>query len=437
MQRRPYTWGWACLLGACLLGIGGVFQPARLQGEQNWPELRGPTGQGIALAEGLPIEWSSTHNVQWKSSIPGKGWSSPLYENRRIYMTTAVPLGEGDEGNQSLRALCLEADTGKILWNFEVFHQDGETAPTIQSKNSHASATPVLHERKLYVHFGHQGTACLNLDGKLLWRTRQIQYAPRHGNGGSPIVVDDLLIFSCDGESDPFVVALDRNTGQERWRTARNIEAENPFSFCTPLLIQVNGRPLVISPGSEMVGAYEPQTGKEIWRVRYPGGFSVVPRPVAGHGLVFVSSGFMTAGVFAIRPDGEGDVTETHVAWSEERGAPRSASLLLSGDELYMVSDGGVARCVDARTGAAHWTERLGGNFSASPLLAGGAVYFQNETGTAYVAKASTQQFELLATNTLDDIPDERTFASYAVGDGALFLRSEKHLFRIETLQKN
>ena len=429
LTTMKYLGHWASVMFA--LGTCAFAVVAEQPGAADWTQFRGPTGQGISHAKGLPVEWSSTKNITWKKRIPGTGWSSPLFVRGQIYLTTAVPLGDDEPMDRSLRAICLDGRSGATVWDNEVFLQDGKTAPGIHSKNSHASPTPIVHDGHLYVHFGHQGTACLSLDGKPLWRTRRVQYQPRHGNACSPIVADDNLIFTCDGQTDPFVIALDCATGKQRWRTFRDIATDSPFSFSTPLLIHVDGKPLVISPGSEKVGAYDPQTGQEVWHVIYPGGYSVVPRPVFGHGLVYVCSGFDKPTLYAIRPDGVGDVTETHVAWKSDRQAPHNSSVLLAGDEIYMVSDDGVGSCLDARTGQVHWTKRLGGNFSASPLLADGVIYFQNETGTACVVKAS-KEFQQLAKNTLDDIPQERTFASYAVGEGALLLRSEFHLYRIE-----
>ena len=209
-----------------------------------------------------------------------------------------------------------------------------------------------------------------------LWRKR-IDYQPVHGNGGSPIVVDGVVVFSCDGASDPFVIGLDAASGRELWRTPRKTRVNKPFSFSTPLAISVNGQTQVISPGSGAVVAYEPKSGKEIWRVRYPGGYSVVPRPVVGHGLTFVSSSYDTATLYAIRLGGEGDVTDSHVAWKLTKGAPHNPSTLLIGDELYVVSDKGILTCVDAKTGEQHYQERLGGNFSASPLFADGRIYLR------------------------------------------------------------
>jgi outer membrane protein assembly factor BamB len=408
-----------------LLVLGGLFSALVVRAE-NWPEFRGPTGQGIAGQTNLPLEWSATKNVAWKAPIPGAGWSSPVVFEGRVYLTTAVPVAEGKKGDQSLRALCLDAGSGKLLWDEEVFRQDGTTAPRIQAKNSHASPTPLVRGERLFVHFGHQGTACLDLSGKVLWRNTDLKYEPVHGNGGSPILVEDALIFSCDGYDKQFIAALDANNGKVLWQTERNSDAVKQFSFSTPLLITVKGQKQVISPFSNAVCAYDPATGKEIWRVRYSG-YSVVPRPVYGHGLVFICDGYESPVLLAIRPDGTGDVTETHVAWKRRENVPLTPSLLLVGDELYMVSDRGVATCLDARTGKVHWQERLGGNFSASPLAAGDRIYFQSEEGLGVVVRAGTK-FEKLAENDLG----ERTLASYAAADGALFIRTAKHLYRIQ-----
>ncbi len=402
-----------------LVAIGSLVPAAWAQ---DWPQFRGPTGQGISTAKDVPVKWSATSNVAWKTAIPGKGWSSPVVADGKVYLTTA---GGGPVG---LYAVCLDAATGKILWNTEVFQPDPKAARTMHQKNSPASATPVVTADRLYVHFGHLGTAALDLTGKVLWTQQTLKYSPVHGNGCSPVLVDKELVFSCDGQSDPFLVALDAGTGKINWKTPRNTTVRKTFSFCTPLVIEVDGSREIISPCSGLVGGYDPADGHEMWRVRYGEGYSVVPRPIYSHGLLFLSSGFDLAVLYAINPAGaKGDATRSAVAWTSNKGAPHTPSVVASGDEIYFISDKGLATCADQKTGKVYWEHNFTGGFSSSPVLAEGRVYFQNETGTGYVIKASTT-FEQLAENPLD----ERSLASYAVTDGALFIRTEGDLFRVK-----
>jgi glucose dehydrogenase len=330
-------------------------------------------------------------------------------------------------GDLSLDALAVDAQSGKLLWQQRLFLQVAATAPKIHNKNSHASPTPLVDDGRVYVHFGHQGTACLDVNGKVLWRNDTLRYPPVHGNGGSPVLVDGILIFSCDGGTSPFVVGLDAATGKQRWRYDRPAVAGKKFAFSTPAVIEVSGQKQVVSPGAGGVDALDPATGAPIWRVEYDSGYSVIPQPVFGHGLVFLSSGYDSPTVLAIRPDGRGDVTDTHVAWTLKKGAPHTPSPLLVGDELYLVADKGVATCVAARTGEQLWQERIGGNYSASPLWADGKIYIQSEEGPAIVLKPGTT-FERLAETGFA----ERTLASYAVGDSSLFIRTENHLYRVQ-----
>jgi outer membrane protein assembly factor BamB len=323
--------------------------------------------------------------------------------------------------------MCLDAKTGKALWDVEVLKQDGSKAPNIQSKNSHASPTPVVDAKakRLYVHFGHMGTACLDLDGKVLWTQTDLRYAPVHGNGGSPVLDGGLLVYSIDGSDKQCVVALDATSGKLQWQTDRHSQASRKFSFSTPLVIDVDGKKQVVSPASDTVCSYDLKSGDEVWRVTYDG-YSVTPRPVFAHGMVFVCSGFNNPSLLAIKPDGQGDVTKTHVAWTVRKNVPLTPSVLVDGDKLYMVADNGIASCLNAKTGESYWQERLGGNFSASPILTDGMVYFLSEEGVGHVIKSGTK-FERVAKNELK----ERTLASYAAADGALFIRTEGSLYRI------
>ena len=388
-----------------------------------WRQFRGPTGQGNATATDVPLRWAAASNVRWKAPVTG-GWSSPILSNGRLFVTSAVTKPSSDA---SLRAVCLDAATGRVGWDVEALTADSKKAEQIHEKNSLASPTPVVDFDRLYVHFGHMGTAAINFDGKVLWRQTALEYSPVHGNGGSPALVDDLIVFGCDGGEAPFLAALDRLSGEIRWKTPRRAKVEKSFSFSTPLVIEVDGKKQIVCPASGLVAGYDPGDGQELWRVRYGEGYSVIPRPVYAHGLLFICTGFNRPQLLAIRPVSHGgDLTATHIAWRHAKGVPNTPSPIVVGDELFFVSDSGVASCLDARTGKVHWSERLGGAFSASPVAAEGRVYFLNEEGTCYVVAADTE-YKLLATNELG----ERTFASPAVADGALFLRSESSVWRI------
>jgi outer membrane protein assembly factor BamB len=385
---------------------------------QDWPQFRGPDGQGRADVRNLPVEWSDgSANVVWKSPVRGLGWSSPVVQENEVWVTTA------DEEGRSLRAVCFDARDGRQLHDVEVFRQ--ESPGSVHTKNSHASPTPVLTGELVFVHFGAFGTACLSREGKVLWR-RKLEYNHVHGPGGSPLLSGELLIINCDGGDAAFVVALDAKTGDEVWRSDRPENPNKKFAFSTPLPVNVSGQTQVVSAGAGGVAGYDPRSGRELWRVDYPGGYSVVPRPVFGRGLVFLSSGYDQPVLYAIRPNGGGNVTETHVAWTQERNAPLNPSPLLVGEELYVVSDRGVAMCLDAQNGEIHWQQRLGGNFSASPLFGDGKIYFQNETGETTVISPG-KEYQELAVNTLPG----RTLATPALVEGAIILRTDTHLYRI------
>ena len=380
----------------------------------DWPEFRGPTGQGQSTETGLPLQWSESENIAWKVAIPGQGWSSPVVEGGEIWLTTA-------EENGSLQALAIEAASGRVLQAIEVFRHP--RLPSIHNKNSYASPTPILEGDRVYVHFGTLGTAALSRDGRILWTNQELRYEHRHGPGGSPALAGALLVISCDGTDRQYVVALDKNTGEIRWRKDRPVGA---MAYTTPLVIETEGGEQVVSAGGNRAVSYDPQTGEALWWIGYDG-FSLITRPVFGHGLVYLTSGYNRAVLFAVRPDGRGDVSGSHVAWRLERGAPNTPSPLLVGDEIYVVSDRGIASCLGARSGKLHWRQRLGGGFSASPVYADGRIYFLNESGETSVVKAGTS-FELLARNPLPG----RTLASIAVAEGAIFLRTATHLYRIE-----
>jgi outer membrane protein assembly factor BamB len=381
---------------------------------KDWPEFRGPMGQGHSDERGLPLTWSETKNVRWKVEIPGKGWSSPAILGDRIWLTTAT------EEGKSLRAISVDRKTGAILQNVEVFRL--KSLGNLNLKNSQASPTPVLEGERVYLHFGANGTACITRSGEMVWKTRLDYDNGQHGPGGSPVIYDDLLIVSCDGRDVQYVVALDKLTGKARWKKFR----EGYQAYTTPIVVRLPAGDQVISPGAFRAVSYEPRTGKEIWQVRYGDGFSNVPRPVYGNGLVFLCTGFQQPSLLAVRLDGRGDVTKSNIAWELNRGVSLTPSPLLVGDELYIVSDNGIASCIDSKTGALNWRVRLGGNHSASPIYADGRIYFLSEEGESVVI-APGKEFKELARNQLDG----QTLASMAVSDNSIFVRSQTHLYRL------
>ena len=386
-------------------------------GAQEWRQFRGPTGQGLADASGVPIEWDTAKNVAWKIAVTGRGWSSPVVAHGRVWLTTAVTQGR----DMSLRLLSFDAESGRAVQDVEVFRK--RSAGLLNAKNSHASPTAIVDDDRVYVHFGTEGTAALTLDGAIVWKA-QYGCTTQHGNGGSPVLHSGLLILTCDGFDAAYIVAIDARTGKERWKTWRR----QPWSqaYATPLVIRVGDADQIVSPAANYAAAYEPATGKEIWRVRYDDGFSNVPRPVFGRGLVFIATGFQQPSLLAVRPDGKGDVTRALVAWRLSRGVPLTPSPIVVGDLLYMINDNGILTCVEADTGTIVWQQRIGGSYSASPVMADGSIYIQSEEGVTTVFRPG-RSFQAVAVNRLD----EPVLASMAVAGRSLYIRTEERLYRI------
>jgi outer membrane protein assembly factor BamB len=295
----------------------------------------------------------------------------------------------------------------------------------MHGKNSHASPTPIIANEKIYVHFGYQGTACLSLDGDIEWVNRDLYFPPTHGNGGSPVLVEEMLIFTCDGGEDPKVVALDRATGQLAWEVARKADAKKTFSFCTPSVISVKGQTLVITPGSDKVMAIDPRTGEVVWSFRYTG-YSVVPKPIYIDGLVVISTGFDEAKMLAINPVGVGDITETNLVWELDRNVPKTPSMIAHNGLIYSISDDGIALCVQANSGEVQYRKRIGGNYSASPILAGGNLYFTSEQGRTTVIREGAD-FEIISECDLE----ERTLATMALWKNSFLFRTDNALYHI------
>ncbi len=344
--------------------------------EQNWPQFRGPHADGHADSRQLALTWSETDHVRWKTRIHDRGWSSPVVWGNQIWLTTARPDG------QQMFAVCLDLQTGRIIHDIRLFHV--ASPREIHLTNSYASPTPVIEAGRVYVNFGSYGTACLDTaTGKVLWQRRDLPCNHWRGPGSSPILFEDRLIIDFDGYDYQYVVALDKRTGKTRWKVDRDIDFQTDNgdykkAFCTPTVISVNGQKQLISPAAKAAIAYDPRTGKTLWRIRYRN-HSATSRPLFAHGLVYINSGFSKARLFAVRPDGHGDVTETHIKWVVERGIGSKPSQMLVDDLLYVLHDKGTALCIEALTGKRVWQQRLGGSFSASPIFAAGRIYFFNE----------------------------------------------------------
>jgi outer membrane protein assembly factor BamB len=391
----------------------------------DWAEFRGPDGTGQYTGKPIVTEWGTDKNVGWKTTIAGKGWASPIVVNGKIYLTTALP----KDGGQSLHALAIDAATGKIDWDTAVFMATAKLAGRQHGKNTYASPTSVCDGKNLFVHFGHMGTACLDLKGEIVWKKTDYQYSPVHGTGGSPILVGDSLIFSVDGADKQFVVALDKKTGEKKWLTDRKSKATKTFSFTTPQLITQNGKELLISTASDFVAAYDPKTGTEIWRAKYPdGGYSLIARPILANGKLVIQTGYDTAHLFVLDPTGEGDISK-NITWSTKNGAPHTPTPIAFGDEIYTVTDKGFLTCFESKTGKVNWSERLAGKgYSASPILADGKLYITSEEGVGQVIEANAKEFKELSKSELK----EKTFATFAAVEGALFVRTETQLYRFE-----
>jgi outer membrane protein assembly factor BamB len=411
--------------------------------EVNWPEFRGPRGDGTSLSTGLPLKWSPTENVKWHTPIHGRAWSSPVIWGDQIWLSTA------SEDGRELSALCLDKATGKIVRDKKLF--DVEKPQFAHKFNSYGSPTPAIEEGRVYVTFGSPGTACLDTKtGDVLWQRRDIECNHYRGAGSSPILWKDFLILNFDGSDVQFLMAFDKKTGKTAWKTGRSIdfrdldkdgkvEAEGDFrkAYATCQIAEIDGQPVLLSQGAKAFYAYEPATGAELWRVEERSTQGVGVRPLYAHGLVYTTTGWTRSHLMAIHPGKQGEALdvaekapagqELKIEWMTTRGTPKKPSPTVVGDLIFSVDDSGVASCWKAKTGEVVWNERLGGNFSASPLAADGRLYFCNEEGKTVVVP-SDGRFEKLAENELPG----GFMASPAVSGKALFLRTKTELWRIE-----
>jgi len=394
----------------------------------NWPDWRGPTGQGYSEATGLPLHWSETKNIVWKTPIHDHGYSTPVVWDDQIWLTTATKKGT------TLYAVCIDLNSGQIVHDIAVFHP--EKPQRIHRNNSYATPSAVVEKGFVYVHYGTHGTACLDTGtGEVLWRRSDLNCDHLQGPVSSPVLYEDLLIVPHEGTDVQFTVALDKKTGETVWRYDRPrelYEGVEPLyllkSYHTPLIVEVNGAPQLINTGAMLVTGHEPRTGKELWRVLYRDD-NPVSRVVSGHGLLFINSGGSPgdAHLLAVRQGGVGDVTDSHVVWKMTKDAPSQSSPVLVGDLLYTLTDQGKLICKQALTGETVWSERLKGQYGASLLYADGRIYISNKQGKTTVVEPG-RTFRVLAVNELDGFLG----ASPAVAGTSLLLRSKTHLYRVE-----
>jgi len=412
---------------------------------EDWPEWRGNGGQGISSAKGLPETWSETSAVVWKSELPGRGHSTPLVGGDHLWLTTAIEkvatpdqakarlaTNTGDQpltvlDSVSLRALCLDKTSGKVIHDIELLNvKEPQWAHQL---NSYASPSPILHEGRLYASFGSFGTVCLDTaTQKLLWKNEELHVMHENGPGSTPVLHGSHLIVHFDGSDVQFIAAFDTATGKVAWKTARSgtmdPRPQQRKAYGTPLIVTMNGQPTVVSPAADWVYGYEPTTGKELWKVAYEGlGFSMSVRPIADAERVYISTSFGKSQVIALKYAG---VPTPEVSWRNNKNAPKMCSPVLANDLLFYIDDGGIVSCVDPKTGEAHYRERLGGKFSASPIVADGKIYFASREGVVTVLPTS-KEFKILAQNTLDG----SLMASPIAVDGTLYLRTDKALYRI------
>ena len=418
------------------LTLGGLATYA------DWPEFRGPRGDGHASAPGdpkplgLPLHWSETNNIKWKTAIPFRGWSAPVVMGGQVWLTTAT------EDGRDCFAICVDAKTGKEVFNEKVFHHDSpEPLGNGASMNSYATPSPAIEPGRVYVHFGSAGTACLDTkSGKVLWKRDDLPCRHYRGPSSSVVLFENLVILTFDGADLQYLAALDKQTGATVWKTNRSVawndetvpgpmakDGDLRKAHSTPLLVTVGGKPQLLSSGAKAAYGYDPRTGQELWRVQYPD-WSGAPRPLFDNGLAFIVTGLTKKELWAVKTDGHGDVTETGVVWKLKTHIGKYASPLLVDGLIYTAAEESFVTCLEAATGQTVWTERVGGKYAASPIYADGRIYLFDQDGTTTLIKPG-RALEVLATNTLA----AGFMASPAVSGKALFLRTRTHLYRVES----
>lgn len=404
-----------------------LFALASATHAENWPEFRGPGRQGISSETNLPLKWNQKENILWKSAIPGDSWSTPIIWGDRVFLTTAT------EEGQSCRILCLEASTGKTLWDKEVFRQKPRKK---EQRNSYATPSPVTDGEKVYAVYGDGSFVAVNFQGEVVWTNRNYPFYSQHGLGASPILSGDLLIMTLDGSSEgadklvgwqtpwdkSYLVALDTKTGKQRWKTMRGVTR---ISHGTPVLwINPEGKTQVVTEAGDVVQGYDRDSGERLWTSEVLGE-GKVPSTLVGDGLVFTAGGYRgRETIKAFKIGAKGDLKESNLVWEQKKGTPKVPSMIYVKPYLFTIQDTGIASCIKADNGEVIWQERVGSGFSASPVSAEGRIYLLDNKGETTVIEAGPK-FKVLAKNPLDG----QVQSSIAISGGRLFLRTDKNLY--------
>jgi outer membrane protein assembly factor BamB len=425
-----------CLLPLLLLSAA---LPARAA--DDWTMFRGPNGSGVSKAKGLPITWDEKkdENIVWKTPIPGKGWSSPVVFGKQVWLTSAAADGT------TRSAVCVDRDTGKILKDMKLFDTPKKLYVMIDF-NSHASPSPVIEQGRVYVHFGSAGTACIDTKSfEVLWTRTDLKCDHWRGPGSSPVIWGDLLVLTFDGHDQQYVIALNKKNGETVWKRDRKIDwrlekerdpGDLKKAYSTPAIVKVKDKELLVSPSAGGTIAYD-KAGKEGWTLHHRGSMNASAPPLVGQGRVYVATAYKNL-FFAVKPDGEGDVTDTHVDWKIQGSqVPSKPAPILVDDLIYFVSDAALATCVEAKTGKEVWKKRLGDKFTSSPVYADGHLYVcTQDDGRCYVLTTGREGGKVVATNQLGD-PDKKStddgcMATPAIAGKALYVRTKRALYRIE-----
>lgn len=409
-----------------ILAILIVFTGTLNAEESVWNQFRGISGQGYAETDAKPpVEFDAKTDLTWNTKLPGRGWSSPVIMGDEIWMTTAIKKGT------SFRAISVDAKTGKRLRNIELFTIDEPVE--IHNDNSYASPTPIIDSNNVYAHFGRFGTAAIDRkSGRVVWKNDELKIEHQGGPGSSPVEFEDFIIITMDGADEQYVAALKKSDGKIVWKRERSAPyRENPIThraFSTPLMIPGEKQPLLVSIGADQVHGYNPADGSELWHARFTG-FSNVPAPVSNGTHIFMSTGFFSPELLAIRLGGSGDVTSSHVDWKHTAQVTVIPSPIIVEDEIYMISEKGILNCLSTKDGKKLWRERVSGKFSASPIFAGGHIYLCSENGRVTVIKPNPKKYEMVSSNLL---PSRIKASPIAIGS-TLYIRTEDGIVRIDS----